>query len=54
MTTALLYYHVSTNVRETKEQVRGNRQYAEENDITVINEYGDYCRCERPSLQCRR
>jgi len=42
MTTACLYHRVSTNVQETKEQVRGNRQYAEENNITVLNEYGDF------------
>src|SRR5271165_1474850 len=42
MTTAFLYHRVSTNVQDTKEQVLGNRQYAEENGITVLNEYGDY------------
>ena len=42
MTTAFLYHRVSTNVQDTKEQVLGNRQYAEENSITVLNEYGDY------------
>ena len=42
MTTAFSYHRVSTNVQDTKEQVRGNRQYAQENCITVFNEYGDF------------
>jgi DNA invertase Pin-like site-specific DNA recombinase len=42
MTTAFLYHRVSTNVQDTKEQVLGNRQYAEENGITVLNQYGDF------------
>ena len=42
MATAFLYHRVSTNAQETKEQVIGNRQYAEENGIGVLNEYGDY------------
>jgi DNA invertase Pin-like site-specific DNA recombinase len=42
MTTAFLYHRVSTNVQETKEQVIGNREYAKENGIGVLNEYGDY------------
>jgi hypothetical protein len=42
MTTASSYHRVSSNVQDTKEQVLGNRQYAEENSITVLNEYGDY------------
>ncbi len=42
MTTAFLYHRVSTNVQDTKEQVKSSRQYAEENDITVFNEYDDY------------
>ena len=42
MTTAFLYHRVSTNVQETKEQVKGNRQYAQENGITVLAEYGDF------------
>ena len=42
MATAFLYHRVSTNVQETKEQVRGNRQYAEENGIKVLTEYGDF------------
>ena len=37
-----LYHRVSTNVQDTKEQVKGNRQYAQENGITVLNEYGDF------------
>ncbi|MGO8745957.1 MAG: recombinase family protein [Thermoguttaceae bacterium] len=42
MPTAFSYHRVSTNVQDTKEQVLGNRRYAEENNITVLNEYGDY------------
>ena len=42
MATAFLYHRVSTNVQETKEQVKGNRQYAEENGIKVLTEYGDF------------
>lgn len=42
MATAFLYHRVSTNVQDTKERVLGSRQYAEENSITVLNEYGDY------------
>ena len=42
MATAFLYHRVSTNVQETKEQVRGNRQYAAENGIKVLTEYGDF------------
>jgi len=41
MTTAFSYHRVSTNVQDTKEQVLGNRQYAQQNDITVLNEYGE-------------
>ena len=55
MTTAFSYHRVSTNVQDTKEQVLGNRQYAEENGITVLNEYGDYGKRhhahKRPSFQ---
>jgi len=42
MTTAFSYHRVSSNAQETKEQVLGNRQYAEENNIKFLNEYGDY------------
>jgi len=42
MTTVFSYHRVSTNVQETKEQVKGNRQYAQENDIAVLNEYGEF------------
>jgi DNA invertase Pin-like site-specific DNA recombinase len=42
MPTAFSYHRVSTNVQDTKEQVLGNRQYAEENGITVLNKYGDH------------
>jgi len=55
MTTAFSYHRVSTNVQDTKEQVKGNRQYAEENSITVLNEYSDYGKRhhahKRPSFQ---
>ena len=42
MATAFLYHRVSSNAQETKEQVRGNRQYAEESGIKVLTEYGDF------------
>ncbi len=55
MTTAFSYHRVSSNAQDTKEQVLGNRQYAEENDITVLNEYGDYGKrhhaYKRPNFQ---
>ena len=55
MTTAFSYYRVSSNAQETKEQVLDNRRYAEENNITVLNEYGDYGKWhrahKRPSFQ---
>ena len=41
MPTAFSYHRVSTNVQDTKEQVKGNGEYAEEKNITVLNEYGD-------------
>ncbi len=42
MPTAFSYHRVSTNVQDTKEQVQGNRRYAEENGVSVLNEYGDH------------
>ena len=42
MTTAFSYHRVSSNAQETKEQVSDNRRYAEENNITVLNKYGEY------------
>lgn len=58
MTTEFTYDRVLINVQETKEQVIGNRQYAEENGITVLNEYGDYRKrhhsYQRPNFQLMR
>jgi len=55
MTTAFSYHRVSSNAQETKEQVRGNRQYAQENAIKVLNEYGDFGKrhhaYKRPNFQ---
>jgi DNA invertase Pin-like site-specific DNA recombinase len=44
MPTAFSYHRVSTNVQDTKEQVKGNRQYAEEKGVSVLQEYGEYCK----------
>ena len=38
MTKAFSYHRVSSNAQDTKEQVLGNRRYAEENNVTVLNE----------------
>ena len=41
-TTAFIYIRVSTPSQEVSEQVRMIRQYADDNDIEIVGQYGDY------------